>query len=85
MTDDPPRTWTLSDAQRHFDDVLRKALEEEPQRIEHQGETVVVLSDTEYRRLMPKKRTFIEFLLSAPDLSDLDFERDATSRRDIEP
>jgi hypothetical protein len=45
---------------------------------------VVVLSVAEYERVTGKKPNFIEYLLNAPDMSDLDLTRDKTPLRDYD-
>jgi hypothetical protein len=48
----------------------------------HGRETVVVLEIGEYRRLLGVPADFKEFLMSAPDFSMLDLERDKSLPRE---
>lgn len=76
--------WKLSDAKNKFSEVVRRALQEGPQHIERRGDGVVLVSAEEFARLTGEKASFIEFLLSSPDLSVLDLERDKTPTRDLD-
>lgn len=75
--------WKLAEAKNRFSEVVRLALTKGPQRIERRGDAVYVLSEVEYQRLSGGRPDFIEFLLAAPDLGDLELERDRTPMRDL--
>lgn len=72
-------SWQLQEAKQQFSELVRRTLEEGPQVVTRHGEeVVVVISIEEFRRMSgndENKMNFKEFLLSAPDLSVLDFER----------
>ena len=76
--------WKLAEAKNRFSEVVRKALTEGPQRIERRDDAVVLVSAAEFERLTGGKPSFIEFLLDAPDMSDLDLERDRTPMQDLD-
>jgi prevent-host-death family protein len=68
--------WPLKEAKQKFSEVVRRAVDEGPQVITRDDEEIaVVISADEYRRIMERKPTFKEFLLSAPDMSMLETER----------
>jgi len=76
--------WKLAEAKNKFSEVFRRALQDGPQRIERRNSTAILISADEFERLSGKKMDFIEFLLNAPDMSDLDLERDRTPMRDFD-
>lgn len=76
--------WKLAEAKNKFSEVVRRALTDGPQRVERRDDAVYVLSEQEYQRLSGDKPDFIQFLLKAPDMSDLDLQRDRTPMRDVE-
>lgn len=76
--------WKLAEAKNKFSEVVRRALQEGPQRIERREDAVILISEAEFARLAGKKPGFIQFLLNAPDLSELDLDRDRTPMRDLD-
>lgn len=76
--------WKLADAKNKLSEVVRRALTEGPQRIERRNDAVVVVSADEYERLTGGKPGLIDFLLTAPDFSELDLERNREPMRDLE-
>ncbi|MGP3962516.1 type II toxin-antitoxin system Phd/YefM family antitoxin [Nonomuraea sp. 3N208] len=80
--------WQLQEAKQRFSEVVRRAHDEGPQIVMRHGRDVAVILDMEeYRQLKSQepKPDFKEFLLSGPDLSDLDLARDkSTEMRDID-
>jgi prevent-host-death family protein len=78
-------SWQLQEAKQKFSELVRRALEDGPQVVTRRGEEVVVVVPAEeFRRLTGDKPDFKEFLMSAPDLSLLDLERQKELPRDIE-
>jgi prevent-host-death family protein len=77
-------SWKLADAKNRFSEVVRRALTEGPQRIERREEAVYLLSETEYERLTGQKPSLVEFLMTGPDWSQLDLERNKEPVRDLE-
>ena len=68
--------WQVQEAKQRFSELVNRALGEGPQVVTRHGrEVVVVLSATRYRELAGHRPDFRDFLLSAPDLDDLDIER----------
>jgi len=77
--------WQVQEAKQRFSELVRRTLDEGPQVVTRHGEeVVVVVSAEEYRRLQPPERDFKEFLLSGPDLSQLDLTRDTDYPREID-
>jgi prevent-host-death family protein len=77
--------WQLQEAKQKFSQVVQRAIDEGPQEVTRHGEKVVVIiSAAEYRRLTEKKTSFLEFLMSGPDLSILDLSRDKRLPREID-
>ena len=77
-------TWQLAEAKNKLSEVVTRALTEGPQKITRRNQTVVVISQNEFDRLSGDCLSFKEFLLSAPDFSGLDLERDMTPMREFE-
>lgn len=77
-------SWQLAEAKNKLSEVMNQALEQGPQRIRRRGETVVVVSEAEYDRLTGERPSLKDFLLSGPDLSELDLSRDKATMREVE-
>lgn len=78
-----PRTWKLQDAKNRFSEVVARALEEGPQTVTRHGrEAVVIVSLDDYRKLVGGRKSFKEFLRSAP-LGDMKLERDRDPGRPV--
>lgn len=75
--------WQLADAKNKLSEVMTRALEQGPQRIRRRGQTVVVLAEADFQRLTGERQTLKDYLLTGPDLSELDLTRDQTPMRDI--
>lgn len=76
--------WQLQEAKQRFSQLVRTTLEEGPQVVTRHGEEVVVIIPAQdYRRAQEEKPDFKEFLLSAPDMSDLDLDRPRQLPREI--
>ena len=75
--------WKLADAKTKFSEVVRRALTEGPQRILRRNDTVVVLAEEEYERLVGSRLGFKDFLLDGPDMDELELERAKAPMRDI--
>jgi prevent-host-death family protein len=77
--------WQVQEAKQRFSELVRRTLEEGPQVVTRHGEeVVVVVAADEYRRSQPPARDFKEFLLSGPDLSQLDLTREPDYPREID-
>lgn len=78
-------SWQLQKAKQRFSELIRRALEEGPQVVTRRGEEVaVVLSAKTYRELSGSQQDFAEFLLSGPDLAELEIRRSSEPTRAIE-
>ncbi len=76
--------WKLADAKNRFSEVVNLALSEGPQVITRRSDSVVVISQEEYKRLTGNKPSFTEFLINGPSLEGLDLRRDKSPMRDVE-
>lgn len=85
-------SWKLEDAKNRFSEVVRRAMDDEPQWVTRNGHAaVVVISADEYRRLASPPQNIIEFLQSSPiaraaaeEGIDFEFERSRDLPRDID-
>ena len=75
--------WQLAEAKNKLSEVVTRALTDGPQRITRRGQVVVVLAESEYQRLTGQGETLSDYLLSGPDLSDLDLARDPSPMREV--
>lgn len=75
--------WQLADAKNRFSEVVRRALNEGPQRITRRREAVIVLSEADYQRLTGTGHNVVDYLLSGPSLEDVPIERDRSPMRDL--
>jgi predicted Zn-dependent protease with MMP-like domain len=78
------RQWKLADAKNRFSELVNHALAEGPQQVHRREDTVVVLAQRDYEKLIGKRPGFQEFLLSGPSFVGLDLERDRSPMRDVE-
>jgi antitoxin Phd len=77
--------WQASQARSQFSRLVQRALDEGPQVVTWRGEeVVVVLAVSEYRRLTSAKPDLRDYLLSGPDFSALELDRDRDLPREIE-
>lgn len=78
-------TWKLQDAKAGFSQIVNDALKIGPQFVTRRGKkAVVVISTDEFEKLISKKLSFKEFLLSCPKIDDdFEFERQKDYSRDI--
>lgn len=77
--------WRLDDAKNRFSELVNNALTVEPQFIHRRNDTVVVISEKEYQRLLQKTVSFKEHLLNPPvSMDDMIIERDQSLMRDFE-
>ncbi len=80
------RQWSLQDAKARFSEVVRLAGEQGPQEITLRGDpAVVVVSITDYLRLIRPKPSFVDLIRSSPlPEVELDLRREQTLIREIE-
>lgn len=74
--------WQLHEAKQRVSKLVRSALQDGPQIVTRHGQEIVVVAADEYRSSHPDGPDFGEFLLTAPDLGILDFERSGAPARD---
>ena len=78
-------SWQVQEAKQRFSELVRRACDEGPQVVTRHGEdVVVVVAAEEFRRLTGSKPDFKTFLLSSPDLSELDLERAPELPREVD-
>lgn len=71
-------SWQVQDAKQRFSELVQRAIDEGPQMVTRRGkDAVVVVAADEYRRLAGGVPDFKAFLLSAPDLSQLELDSEA--------
>jgi prevent-host-death family protein len=76
-------SWNLTDAKTQLSEVVRRALEGEPQRIVRSGrDAVIVVAEAAYVRATARGKTAVE-LFSALRGAGLDLQRDPDTGRDI--
>ncbi|MCA1702413.1 MAG: type II toxin-antitoxin system prevent-host-death family antitoxin [Actinobacteria bacterium] len=76
--------WQVQQAKQRFSELVRRTLDEGPQVVTRNGEeVVVVVAADEYRRSQQDRPDFKEFLMSGPDLSQLDLTREREFPREI--
>ncbi len=81
------RTWALQDAKARLSEVLRLAMEHEPQEITLRGKpAVVVLSREDYDRLTQRRESLVEFMRRSPlyGADDVEFPSDQSLTREVE-
>jgi len=75
--------WQMSDAKNRFSELISLALTTGAQRVKRRNQSVIIMAEDEYQRLTGQRKGFKEYLLSAPDMSDLDVSRATSSMRDV--
>lgn len=83
------REWSLQDAKAKLSEVVRLAMEKEPQEITLRGvPAVVVLSRKDYEALIGQKaaESLVDFMRQSPFYGeeDLGFERDQSPTREVD-
>jgi antitoxin Phd len=78
------RNWQLQEAKNRFSEVVEEALKDGPQVITRRGvETAVVISFTDYRKMLLGRKRLSEFFRDSPLAgSNLDLTRDNSPIRD---
>lgn len=75
----PHRIWSLQEAESHFSEVVERALEDGPQTvIRHGREAVVIVSASQYKKMIHPKESLAEFMRRSPlyGADDIEFGRD---------
>ena len=75
--------WNLADAKNRFSEVVNLALTEGPQRIRRRKDTVVVVAEEEFERLVGQRPTFKDYLAQGESFEGLDLARDPSPSRDV--
>jgi antitoxin Phd len=75
--------WNLSEAKNRLSEVLDRAGNEGPQRIQRRDEAFLVIPESEYEKLTGKRPAFKDWLLNGPSLEGLDLERDCSPMREL--
>lgn len=81
------REWALQDAKARLSEVVRLAMEHEPQEITLRGEpAVVVISRQDYDRLTRGRESLVEFMRRSPlyGADDVEFSRGRSLTREVE-
>jgi prevent-host-death family protein len=81
------REWALQDAKARLSEVVRLAMEHEPQEITLRGEpAVVVISREDYDRMTKPRESLVEFMRRSPlyGADDVDFTREQDLTREVE-
>lgn len=76
--------WQLAEAKNKFSEVVNRALTEGPQRIRRRDQTVIVLSEDDYRKLKGERPSFLRYLTEGPSLENLELERDPSPPRELD-
>ena len=77
--------WQVQEAKQRFSALVQDALDDGPQIVTRHGEAVVVvIAVEEYERLRGQRPSFNEFLLNAPDFTQLELERGRSLPREVE-
>lgn len=81
------RTWQIQEAKARLSEVIRGAEQEGPQELTHHGRSVaVLLSRTDYDRLVGTRQTLVDFMHCSPlfGLEDIVIERDHSFTREMD-
>lgn len=81
------REWALQDAKARLSELVRLAMEHEPQEITLRGEpAVVVMAREDYDRMTQRRESLVEFMRRSPlyGADDVEFPRDTSLTREIE-
>lgn len=75
--------WQLAEAKNRFSEVINHALQEGPQVVSRRKDTVIILAQSEYQKLVGQQRSFKEFLLQGPSCKNLIHPRDTSPMRGV--
>lgn len=81
------REWALQGAEARLSEVVRLAMEHEPQEITLRGEpAVVVLSREDYDRMAQRRESLVDFMRRSPlyGADDVEFTHDQSLTREID-
>lgn len=80
-------TWQIQEAKARLSEVVRDAEQEGPQELTHHGRSVaVLLSRTDYDRLVGTRQSLVDFMRCSPlfGLDDIAIERDYSLTREVD-
>ena len=76
--------WSFTEAKRKLEEIYRLAETEGPQRITRRGaEPLILLTESEYKRLKSDEPNFIEYLMNGPNIDDLELPSRNWEMRDV--
>ncbi len=75
--------WNLAEAKNRFSEVVNLALTQGPQRVRRRKDTVVVVAEEEYERLVGQRPSFKDYLSQGESFEGLDLSRDQSPGRDF--
>lgn len=73
----------MAEAKNKFSELINKALIEGPQKVTRRQDAVVVINESEYKKLTGEAQSLNDFLLSGPKFDGLDLTRDQSPMRDV--
>jgi len=76
--------WRLADAKNRLSELVNRVFSEGPQFIRRNREQVVVISLEDFEKLIGKKTSLVDYLMSGPNLEGLEIEREVSMGREIE-
>jgi prevent-host-death family protein len=79
--------WQVADAKNKFSELLTRAVTEGPQRVRRRGQTFVVATEADFRKLEERAEptmSFAEFLMSGPSFEGVDLERQKSPMRPVD-
>ncbi len=77
-------SWQIQEAKQRFSELVKRAIEGGPQVVTRHGvEVAVVVSAETFRRLTGEK-DFKAFLLTAPEVGELEIERSREAARQVD-
>jgi hypothetical protein len=68
--------WRLKEAKKNFSEVMTKALTLGPQRVRWRDQSVIVLAEADYQRLITTNVSLKDYLLNGREISNLELVRD---------
>ena len=84
MNTDRHRYWSIEEAKEGLSEVFDCALNQGPQIIQKDNDTVVMISQLGFDLLKGKKQSFTEFLMNGPGLDEVALNRSRETMRDVQ-
>ncbi len=75
--------WNLAEAKNRFSEVVNLALTQGPLRVRRRKDTVVVVAEELYERLVGQRTSFKDYLSQGESFEGLDLSRDQSPGRDF--